>query len=163
VAGIPVKLSNILLECDALINVPVLKVHGMSGTSYALKNHYGTVDAPETLHNPLSRCIAELNALPEIRDRTRLVIGDALGVCLYGASVWPYWREEKAHDSILVSFDPVAVDTEGLRLFSEVLTADGGTPRVSQDKTNAYLEIAAALGVGADDQAHMKRVEVALG
>jgi hypothetical protein len=162
VAGKSIKLSDVLLECDALINLPVLKKHMMSGLSFALKNHYGTVDLPERLHSPLSRCIAELNTLPEIKDRTRLVIGDALGVCIQDVASWPYWREEKPGDSLLVSYDPVAVDTLGLRLFSEMLTANGGDPAWPQDKANEYLEIAAELGVGTNDEGNMDVRELAL-
>jgi hypothetical protein len=34
-----VGLSDILLDCDALINVPILKQHDWSGFSFAMKNH----------------------------------------------------------------------------------------------------------------------------
>ncbi len=161
--GVPAKLCNVLWSCDALINVPILKTHSMSGISFALKNHYGTASSPQSLHSPLSRCIAELNALPAIKDRTRLVIGDALGVCVQQEGSWPYWREAKRGDSILVSYDPVAVDTLGLRLFSEALTANGGDPQWAKDKANAWLKLAAELGVGTNDQANMKLVELPLG
>ena len=163
VAGRPVRLSNVLLECDALINVPILKVHGMSGISYALKNHYGTVSAPQDLHAPrLNMSIAELNALPAIRDRTRLVIGDALAICLQGADSWPYWREAAPSDSILLGYDPVAVDTLGLQLFSQALSASGGDPTVAQAKAGAWLAAAAEAGVGTNDEANIDLIGVAL-
>lgn len=43
-----VGLSNILLNCDALINVPILKQHDWSGISFAMKNHYGTFTKPSS-------------------------------------------------------------------------------------------------------------------
>jgi hypothetical protein len=162
VAGKPVSLSNALLECDALINVPVLKRHAMSGLSFALKNHFGTVSSPESLHSPLDRCIAELNAVPAIRDRTRLIIGDALGICLQTEAAWPFWREEVPGDSLLLSYDPVAVDTLGLKLFSEALAASGGNPVPVQGRSAGWLAIAAELGLGTNDEANMDLVEVAL-
>ena len=163
VAGKPVVLSNVLLGCHALINVPILKVHGMSGISFALKNHYGTVSAPADLHNPLNRAIAELNALPEIRDRTRLVIGDALGICLKGEGSWPYWREEKPGDSLFVGYDPVAVDTLGLGLFCQALLADAGTTGIAEVKAGGWLAAAAKLGIGTNDEKNMQVTGLALG
>jgi uncharacterized protein (DUF362 family) len=162
VAGVGVWLSDVLLGCDALINVPILKQHAMSGVSFALKNHYGTVRSPAALHASLPRCVAELNALPAIKDRTRLVIGDALGICLNGANPWPYWRDEVPGDSLVVSYDPVAVDTLGLRLFAERLRADGGDPAREEDLANEWLELAAELGVGTNEEKNMKVAELML-
>jgi hypothetical protein len=47
-----VRLSNILLDCDALIDMPILKTHSMDGAgmSFAMKNHYGTFDQPQNFH-----------------------------------------------------------------------------------------------------------------
>jgi len=45
------KLSKILTRnCDVLINVPVLKDHSDSGITAALKNMYGVIDNPYSLH-----------------------------------------------------------------------------------------------------------------
>ncbi|HUT19063.1 MAG TPA: DUF362 domain-containing protein, partial [Anaerolineae bacterium] len=118
VRGMPVELSDVLLSCHALINVPVLKSHMLSGISFALKNHFGTCSNPGGLHASIGRSMAELNALGPIQDRTRLVIGDALAACLRYASAWPYWKADWQGDSILMSFDPVAQDTVGYQLLS---------------------------------------------
>ncbi len=77
-AGDPsVRLSDLLLQSDALINMPVLKSHMIAGMSFALKNHFGSTDNPSALHQ-VGQGIPQLNALPVIKDRTRLVIGDLL-------------------------------------------------------------------------------------
>jgi hypothetical protein len=77
-----VGLSDILLSCDAIINMPILKHHNHSGVTFAMKNHFGTFDSPSLFHRPRTgQAIVELNALPPIRDRTRLVIGDMLEIC----------------------------------------------------------------------------------
>ncbi|MDI7276252.1 MAG: DUF362 domain-containing protein [Anaerolineae bacterium] len=163
VAGLEVDLTSVLFECDALINMPILKVHGMSGTTYALKNHYGSVAHPEYLHEArLNPGIAGLNALPPIKDRTRLIIGDALSVCLRGANSWPYWRVAVPHDTIFVSYDPVAVDTMALQLFSELSRRDGVAPAISETRTNAWLYLAAELGVGTNEEQNIDLVEVSL-
>ncbi len=40
--GNKINLANVLKECDALINIPVLKSHMMAGITFAMKNHYGS-------------------------------------------------------------------------------------------------------------------------
>jgi hypothetical protein len=77
----------------------------MSGGTFALKNHYGTIMFPETLHNKLPISLPELNALPEIKDRTRLVVGDILEASLEPHYSLPYWTPDWKGDSILMSFD----------------------------------------------------------
>jgi len=75
VGGTAVQLSPILADCTALINMPVLIAHMLAGITFALKNHFGSIQYPGALHASIARRTAELNALPEIKDRTRLVIG----------------------------------------------------------------------------------------
>ncbi|MBN1977633.1 MAG: DUF362 domain-containing protein, partial [Anaerolineae bacterium] len=78
VKGRDIELSDILLACDALINMPILKSHMIAGISFAMKNHYGSISGPSLLHSNIGRAMAELNALSPIKDRTRLIVGDAL-------------------------------------------------------------------------------------
>jgi heat shock protein HslJ len=162
--GSPIRLSNILLSCHAVINMPILKSHSLCGITFAMKNHYGTFDRPESYHTgeAIMRGIAELNALPPIRERHRLVIGDVLTTCLREASTWPYWRTPTPGDAILMSFDPVAHDTIGLEMYSQLLAADGGDPTMARDKAEAWLANAAALGLGTNDASHIELAELSL-
>jgi hypothetical protein len=93
-------------DCDAIVNIPTPKQHGTAGVSVAMKNHYGSIDRPGALHG--GRCdpgVAELNAQPTIRDKTRLVVGAALNVSPGS------WNQPARADALLLSFDPVALDT----------------------------------------------------
>jgi hypothetical protein len=56
----------------------------------------------------------------------------------------------------------VAVDTLGLRLFAERLRADGGDPAREEDLANEWLELAAELGVGTNEEKNMKVAELML-
>ncbi|MBN1979179.1 MAG: DUF362 domain-containing protein [Anaerolineae bacterium] len=91
---------------DAIVNIPTPKEHGTAGISVAMKNHYGSINRPGALHG--GRCdpgVAELNAQPTIRDKTRLVVGAALKVSPGD------WNRPEREDALLLSFDPVALDT----------------------------------------------------
>jgi hypothetical protein len=159
-----IKLSDVVLDCDALINMPVLKSHMIAGISFALKNHYGTLSAPSRFHvgDRLIRGIGELNALPPIRDRTRLIIGDVLTACLRYNNRFPYWESDYVGDSILMSRDPVAHDAEGLQLFAELLAADGGSPTRATSWANPWLRCGAELGLGTHRRGDIDLVEMEL-
>ena len=156
VAGTTQRLSDVLLDCDALINLPLLKQHGFAGLTFALKNHYGSIDRPSAIH--FDNCapgIAELNALPEIRDRTRLIIGDVLRMCPFS------WDQAVVENALLMSFDPVAHDYVGMQILTSWLSANGGNPDGVTGRAK-HLAAAAALGLGTDDPAHIDWRELAL-
>jgi hypothetical protein len=156
--GVDVKFSDILMNCDALINIPVLKQHGVTGISFALKNHYGTFDSPSRFHEGRARqALGELNAMQPIKERTRLTIGDVLAVAAGS------WYSVATGDSILMSFDPVAHDATGLQIYGDVMTSQGRNSTLATKLATPWLENAAALGLGTHDPAHIELMEVSLG
>jgi len=164
VAGRSTRLSETLQNCDALINMPVLKAHMMAGLTFALKNHFGSVARPSSLHGPIDQCIAELNALAPIKDRTRLIIGDVLEANLRFRNSWPYWEADWRGDSILMSFDPIAHDTVGLQIL-ERLQAENevSTTAYLRDKATSYLALGAEMGLGTNQADQMDVVDLTLG
>ncbi len=164
VADRSVGLSKILLDCDALINMPILKSHLLCGVTFAMKNHYGTFDQPEKFHehSAMMRAIPELNALAPIKDRQRLIIGDALVSTLKEATSWPYWRDPIQGDSIFMSFDPVACDAVGLEHWIKLKEAHGEDTQAALALARPWLKSGADLGVGTDDLANIDAVEIKL-
>jgi hypothetical protein len=156
VAGTTQRVHDVMLGCDALINLPALKQHGTSGFTSAMKNHYGTIDAPGRLHG--GQCdpgIPELNALSVIRDKTRLVIGDFLRSCPYN------WNRMTKENLIAMSFDPVAFDGVARQVLVDRRAADD---RSASDITGMshYVESAVKMGLGADNT-HTEVVKAILG
>ena len=151
-----VALSDVLLACDALINMPVLKTHSIAGISFAMKNHYGTFDRPGSFHGTrVVRGLAELNALEPIRQKTRLLIGDALTICTRN------WNSAVAGNMLLASFDPVAIDAVALETFGQAVKEHGGNasaPKISQ----GWLSNGAELGLGTLQGEHIDLTEVDL-
>ncbi|MCP4594343.1 MAG: DUF362 domain-containing protein [bacterium] len=163
VAGRNIQLSDILLGCDALINMPVLKAHMIAGVSFAMKNHYGSIRNPAGLHPNIGPVMAELNALPPIKERTRLVIGDVLTASLTTRNSFPYWESDWTGDSILMSFDPVAHDTVGLETLIQLKTDDGGNPTAMMNMAVPCMESGAEVGLGTNDPNNIDLVEGHLG
>jgi uncharacterized protein (DUF362 family) len=157
VVDVPVKLSQVLLDCDALINIPILKQHGMAGISFAMKNHYGTIDKPSHFHagEYIQRGLAEVNKLPPIKDRTRLIIGDALQIVLGNS-----WTAVENKNTLIMSFDPVAHDTIGLDMFKAIIAAKGRSTKSYEELANPWLANGAQLGLGTNELSHIELLEV---
>jgi hypothetical protein len=105
----------------------------------------------------IERALAELNNLQPIRDRTRLIIGDALTVSTVS------WYTGVTGDSIFMSFDPVAHDAAGLQLYCDVMASEGRNPEGARNRATLWLRNGAELGVGTDDPDHIDLVEMTLG
>ncbi len=114
------------------------------------------------LHSGDMRGVAALNAIPEIKDRTRLIIGDALSANLQYANSYPYWQEDWIGDSIFMSFDPVAHDSMGLQLLTRELEKAGGNPASLIGMATPALKYAVELGLGTNDPANMEVIEQTL-
>ena len=156
VTGKATSLSDILMQADALINVPLLKQHGLSGFTFSLKNHYGTINNPMDFHygQQFRRGLAEISTLPPIKDKTRLIIGDALTLVL-----GDNWDRSLPADSLFMSFDPVALDTTGVQVLTEAISGLGRDPRWNIKQAGYWLASGAELGLGTNDPANIESVE----
>lgn len=114
------SLSNILVkQCTAIINVPILKDHGIVGVTNAMKNFFGAIHNPNKYHeNCGDPFVADVNMLSEIRSKTRLTISDVLTAqCEGGPPFMPQWAWN--YNGLLIGFDRVAIDALGWTIIEE--------------------------------------------
>lgn len=147
-------------DCDYLINVPVLKaLDGYCGVTLGMKNHYGSIANPGEHHKDIMEHIPLVNSQPEIREKTRLIVLDAV----FGEYKWVNGRDQ-SHvtrvNKVLLGNDPVAVDAVGWRMIDGI-RKERGLPPVAPKP--AYIARAAALGLGVDDPARIELVQVEAG
>ncbi|NLO72730.1 MAG: DUF362 domain-containing protein [candidate division WS1 bacterium] len=143
------KLSNILLQkATVLINVPVLKTHGASQVTIALKNHFGTVHNPGACHRNIDMTIPSISATEPIKTKTRLAILDATRACFAGgpspppASMWTF-------KGVAVASDPVALDFVGNRIVNNKRTSENMGPiSKNPEGVATHLLNAARMGLG---------------
>ena len=132
----------------ALINVPVLKDHDLSGVSVSMKNFYGIIHNPNKYHdNNCDPYIADLNAHPYIRNKLRLVICDAIKAQYNGG---PAFKRQWVWDygGIIVGTDPVAVDQIGHEIIDNK-RKEMKMPLLKQvGREPKYIGTAAKLGLG---------------
>ncbi|MBI4720778.1 MAG: DUF362 domain-containing protein [Chitinivibrionia bacterium] len=156
-------LSTILTSLSsAIINVPVLKGRGITGVSLSMKNHYGSIHNPNKYHpNGGDPYIADLNSIPMIRKKQRLIICDCLnGQCNGGPAYDPRWSWREG--SMLAARDPVALDATALAMI-ERKRAERGLPALAEEKRfPAYIGTAAeinGLGNASRDSIELVREE----
>jgi hypothetical protein len=116
-------MPRVVTQSHHLINIALLTNHIYLLASGPLKNHFGTVrfsnleSYPVCLHGPvLKSAILDINRNPHIRDKTRLIIVDALfGV--YGRGEFSgirRWKtfpcENGTPNSVFLSRDPFAAE-----------------------------------------------------
>jgi hypothetical protein len=156
-AGVPVGyLAEQVTAAKYIINMALLRPHGMAGVTLIGKNHFGSVYfpndgggwSPRTLHNSVMRTlpVGSYNALVDLMGhrhlggKTMLYMLDGLytaeqneGNVFKWASFGDHWAS-----SLLVSQDPVAIDSVGI----DILRSE---PRATQLRGNAdnYLHEAA--------------------
>ena len=116
------KIHDAIDECDAWINVPVLKNHGGAKLSCAMKNYMGIMWDRRIFHNSnLHQCIADVctwekKPVLNIVDSYRLMFQ-------YG----PQGRsiaDVATVKTLIASTDIVAIDTAALQLFNQVEKLD---------------------------------------
>ncbi|MGC1872303.1 MAG: DUF362 domain-containing protein [Acidobacteriaceae bacterium] len=158
------QVSKILTQCDVVINVPILKHHGGAGVTMAMKNMYGVIKNPNEQHgggcNPY---VADLNAIPEIRNKLRFIVGDVMTSQYHGgpgfnpAYTWNY-------DGLMVGEDRVAIDYTGWQIIRRK-RAEMGMPTLEEAGTPPlYIETAANQQhrLGTDDPARIALTETTM-
>ena len=138
------RFSKILTRSSSvLINLPVLKDHDGAGVTIALKNMYGAIHNPNKYHpNGCDPYVADLNMLPEIRSRLKLVICDATTAMYEGG---PGFKPEHTWtpNSLIVSQDPVALDATGWRMIEHKRAEMGLKTLEGEQRAPHYIATAA--------------------
>jgi len=109
--------DEIFKKATALINVRPLRTHHWAGVGTLLKNYIMFTPAPWEYHDDSCADLAKLWKLPLVEGKTRLNILVVMTPLFHGAGphhfnpeyTWPY-------KGLLVGFDPVAVDSTGVRI-----------------------------------------------
>ena len=146
--------SRIIEEVDALINIPVLKDHDVTGVSIGMKSFYGAIHNPNKYHGQRGDpFVADLCRHRFIRGRLRLTVVDATRVQIQnGPAYYPKYAVD--HGALLIGRDPVAVDSCGWTII-ETLRRERGLPTLKDaGREPTYIRSAATAGLGRcrDDQ-----------
>ncbi|HDZ42087.1 MAG TPA: DUF362 domain-containing protein [Bacteroidetes bacterium] len=104
-------------EATALINTRPLRTHAWSGVGSLIKNYIMFIDNPASLHGDSCADLASLWKLPEVEGKTRLNVLVMLNPLFHGVGRHHFSKEYTwEYCGLLVGFDPVAVDSVGIRI-----------------------------------------------
>jgi len=141
------KVYKEALDADVLINVPIAKHHSTSRLTMAMKNLMGVLGGNRgALHTQLGQKLADINTVI----KPNLIILDAYRILTNHGPNGGTPDDVKLTKQVIVSTDPVAVDSYGATLFG--LTG--------QDLD--YVRIGHEMGLGEMDlsKVEMKTIEV---
>jgi uncharacterized protein (DUF362 family) len=153
-------------ECDKVVNLAVLKDHGMSGVTLCLKNlAYGLCDNNRRFHGPttIGPFIAGFNAHPEVRRKVVLHMIDGLEACYDQGPAPRNPRAIWSADTLWLGTDPVALDAVGFKAIDDKRRAEGIAALRETGRPCDHIELAAARGVGIADLGRIKVERVVIG
>jgi hypothetical protein len=114
-------------RCTVLISMPALKGHWLTGIGTVIKNYIMFSGRPSRYHEERSAKLGEIWLIPEVKDKTRLVLVDAIHpLCDKGPQSDP--RYKWAYNGLIAGMDPVAVETVCLKILTEKRRALRGEP-----------------------------------
>lgn len=139
VTSYPSRIMTML--CDYLIDAGVIKDHSTSQITLTMKNNYGSVNNPGSLHG--GQCNPYIPSLnQQIRDvivpndKQKIFIVDGLFGCYSGG---PGGQPNFNPKLVLMSFDPVAIDYHGQFLINEERASHSLPPYDAPHITTAAL------------------------
>ncbi len=113
--------------CTALVALPALKAHWLTGIGTVLKNYIMFSGAPSNYHDANNVKLGEIWKLPIVAGKTRLVVVDALRpLCDKGPQPDPRYMWD--YRGLVGGTDPVAVESVCLEIITEKRRALRGEP-----------------------------------
>ncbi len=145
------QIARDILECDVLINVPVLKVHSATGATIAMKDQMGAIYDRQRYHRTGSGGHRDANLHQNIADlatglRPTLNLLDATRALTTSGPKGP--GIVKQMNTIIAGSDIIAVDALGAKLLG------------LKPEDIGHIRLGAEAGLGEMDQAKMKLARV---
>ena len=113
--------------CTALIGLPGLKAHWLTGIGTVLKLYILYSGSPRSYHQEDNSKLGEIWNLPFVKGKTKLVLVDALHpLCDKGPQPDP--RYKWTYNGLIAGTDPVALDTVCLKIIMNKREALRGEP-----------------------------------
>jgi hypothetical protein len=109
--------SQQVSRCTALIGLPALKAHWLTGIGTVMKNYIMFSGKPDNYHDANSAKLGEIWLRPEVKGKTKLVLVDALRpLCDKGPQPDPRYMWD--YKGLIASTDPVATDAVCLKILT---------------------------------------------
>jgi hypothetical protein len=143
------NLANVLDQVTALIDIPYLKSHNITGLTCCLKNlSHGLIKHPARYHGSgCSPYIADIVGLPQIRNKLRLCLVDATRI-VFDKGPEPSAQTVRDEGILMAAFDPVAADSVSTTTLNDARRENDLNPITQPGQCLVYLRDAQQLGLG---------------
>ncbi|MEZ4219281.1 MAG: DUF362 domain-containing protein [Polyangiaceae bacterium] len=134
------------VQADKIINVPIVKHHGLAGTTIGMKAWFGAIGGMRPkLHKRIDEAVAGLAEMM----RPTLTVVDATRALMRNGPGGGNLDDVRSFDTVAVSVDPVAIDAWASTLIK---------PR----RKLGWLDLAQARGLGTRDFKSLSPVELSV-
>lgn len=148
-----VMIHEAIVDCDAWINVPILKTHGGARMTISMKNFMGIVWDRRFFHaNDLHQCIADCSTFEKM---PVLNIVDAYRVMTQNGPKGKGIEDVQLAKALFISPDIVAVDTAAVKFFAQF-------KEMKLDEVT-HIGLAEKLNIGTTDISKLKVERIRLG
>lgn len=106
-----------MIECDLMINVPVIKHHALATATMCMKNYMGVIEKRNTFHQDIATCIADLTRFLQ----PRISLLDAVRVLTNHGPRGGDPKDVAVKLAVAASTDIVALDAWGTELLGKSL------------------------------------------
>jgi uncharacterized protein (DUF362 family) len=107
-----------MIECDLMINVPVVKHHRLANATMCMKNYMGVIEKRNVFHQDISTCITDLTRFL----RPRICVLDAVRILKANGPRGGDPKDVELTMTLAASTDIVALDAWGAELLGKSLT-----------------------------------------
>jgi hypothetical protein len=112
-----VKKNPVFQNSTALINIRPMRTHAWSGVGSLIKNYIMFAEKPSDYHEDSCSVLGSLQELPMVKGKTRLHVLVMFTPQFHHIAPSTFTEEYSwKYNGLLVGFDPVAVDTTGLKI-----------------------------------------------
>jgi hypothetical protein len=112
-----IRSDKVFKNSTALINVRPMRTHAWSGVGSLLKNYIMFLDTPSEIHPDSCADLATIWERPEVKGKTRLNILVMITPLFHGVGPHHFNKQFTwEYNGLIAGFDPVAVDSVGLRI-----------------------------------------------
>jgi uncharacterized protein (DUF362 family) len=108
-----------IIDCDLVINVPIVKHHVLSNATMAMKNYMGVIDNRAPFHQDFAGCLTDLTRFM----KPRLTVLDAVRVLTGHGPTGGRLEDVAVRGVIAAGVDIVALDSLGLELLEKPVSS----------------------------------------
>jgi uncharacterized protein (DUF362 family) len=117
-----------ILECDVVINVPVVKHHRLAEMTACMKNYMGVIEKRQTFHQGFGACLSDISRF--MQPRAKLIVVDALRVLKANGPLGGRLEDVDVKTTVAAGVDIVALDSLSAELMGkkgkDVKTVEAG-------------------------------------